>query len=156
VGSHLIQENMATLTDRNRKEILEKTKGQVFDLLKDTIPPEFLNRIDDVIMFTPLTKDEIKEIVRLQFGRIAARLRENEIEASLSDDAIQWIADKGYDPQFGARPIKRLLEKNIVSELSKAILDGSVTKETSILIDCKKDTLVFKNQGGDPRPPRIS
>jgi ATP-dependent Clp protease ATP-binding subunit ClpB len=156
VGSQIIQENMAKLTDKNRQEILEKTKDQVFDLLKNSIPPEFLNRIDDVIMFTPLTKKEITEIVRLQFNRIAAMLRENEIEVAISEDAVQWIADKGYDPQYGARPIKRLLEKNIVSELSTAILAGTVTKENSILIDCNKDALVFKNQGENNRTPGVS
>jgi ATP-dependent Clp protease ATP-binding subunit ClpB len=156
VGSHIIQDNMAKLKDRNRQEILEKTKEEVFDLLKKSIPPEFLNRIDDVIMFTPLTKIEITEIVRLQFNRIAAMLRENEIEVTISEDAIQWIADKGYDPQYGARPIKRLLEKNIVSELSKAILDGSVTKESSIRIECKNDALAFANQGEKKLPPRVS
>ncbi len=155
-GSHIIQDNMEKLTDKNRKEILEKTEEQVFDLLKNSIPPEFLNRIDDVIMFTPLTKSEIKEIVRLQFNRIAAMLRENEIEVAISEDAVQWIADKGYDPQYGARPIKRLLEKNIVSELSKAMLAGTVSKEDSILIDCKKDTLVFNNQGDNNKPSKVS
>ena len=147
VGSPLIQENMAMLTDRNRKEILEKTKSQVFDLLKTIIRPEFLNRIDELIMFTPLTKDEIKEIVRLQFNRIAKMLAENEITVEITEDAVQWIADKGYDPQFGARPIKRLLEKNVVNELSRAILAGTVKKENTIVIDSKKDGLVFKNEG---------
>jgi ATP-dependent Clp protease ATP-binding subunit ClpB len=156
VGSQIIQENMAMLTDKNRQEILEKTKNEVFDLLKTSIPPEFLNRIDDVIMFTPLTKNEIKEIVRLQFNRIAAMLKENEIAVTISEKAVQWIADKGYDPQYGARPIKRLLEKNIVSELSKAMLDGTVSKESSILIDCKKDTLVFENQGKTDQATRVS
>lgn len=147
VGSPLIQENMAKLTDRNRKEILEKTKNEVFDLLKTIIRPEFLNRIDELIMFTPLTKDEIKEIVRLQFNRIAKMLAENEITVEITEDAIQWIGDKGYDPQFGARPIKRLLEKNVVNELSKAILAGTVKKENTIVIDSKKDGLVFNNEG---------
>jgi len=147
VGSPLIQENMAKLTDRKRKEILEKTKNEVFDLLKTIIRPEFLNRIDELIMFTPLTKDEIKEIVRLQFNRIAKMLAENEITVEITEDAIQWIGDKGYDPQFGARPIKRLLEKNVVNELSKAILAGTVKKENTIVIDSKKDGLVFNNEG---------
>ena len=146
VGSPLIQENMALLTDKNRTEILEKTKAQVFDLLKQSIRPEFLNRIDELIMFTPLTKDEIKEIVRLQFEKIARMLEENEIKVTITEDAIQWIAEKGYDPQFGARPVKRLLEKNVVNELSRSILAGLVTKESTILIDRKEDSLVFKNQ----------
>jgi ATP-dependent Clp protease ATP-binding subunit ClpB len=147
VGSHLIQENMTKLTDRNRKEILEMTKNQVFDLLKTIIRPEFLNRVDDLIMFTPLTKDEIKEIVHLQFTRIAKMLEENEITVEITDDAVQWITEKGYDPQFGARPIKRLLEKNVVNELSKAILAGSIKKESVIVIDSKKNGLVFRNEG---------
>ncbi len=145
VGSHLIQENMARLTDRNRKEVLEETKNQVFDLLKTIIRPEFLNRVDDLIMFTPLTKDEIREIVRLQFNRIANMLAENEIKVEITEDAVKWIAEKGYDPQFGARPIKRLLEKNVVNELSRAMLAGTVRKESAIIIESKKDGLVFRN-----------
>ncbi|MBN1416458.1 MAG: ATP-dependent chaperone ClpB [Bacteroidales bacterium] len=145
VGSHLIQENMARLTDKNRPEILEKTKNQVFELLKTIIRPEFLNRIDDLIMFVPLTKEEIKDIIRLQFRRIAKMLMENEITVEITEEAIQWIADRGYDPQYGARPIKRILEKNIVNELSRAILAGLVVKENTIVIDCKKDSLVFQN-----------
>jgi ATP-dependent Clp protease ATP-binding subunit ClpB len=147
VGSHLIQDNIAGLNDRNRQEILEKCRNQVFELLRNSIPPEFLNRIDDVIVFAPLTRNEIREIVLLQFNRIALMLKDNEITVTLSDAAVQWIADKGYDPQYGARPIKRLLEKNIVSELSKAILSGEVAKENTILIDCNNDKLVFKNMG---------
>lgn len=145
-GSHLIQENMARLTDQNREEIIEKTKEQVFELLKKTIRPEFLNRIDDLIMFTPLTKEEVKQIVKLQFRHIAEMLKENEISVDISDAAVQWIADRGYDPQFGARPIKRLLEKNIVNELSREILAGSIKKDDAILIDCKDDSLIFINK----------
>jgi len=146
VGSSLIQENLEHLTDKNRTEILEKTKEQVFDLLKKNIRPEFLNRIDDLIMFTPLTKEEIKEIVKLQFNRIARMLSESEITVKITNEAIQWIADQGYDPQFGARPIKRLLEKNVVNELSRSILAGTVSKENAIEIDRKGDSLIFKNQ----------
>ncbi len=145
-GSHLIQENMALLTEQNREEIIEKTKEQVFELLKKTIRPEFLNRIDDLIMFMPLTKEEVKQIVKLQFNHIANMLKENEITVEISEAAVQWLADRGYDPQFGARPIKRLIEKNIVNELSREILAGSVKKDDAILIDCKDDSLMFINK----------
>ncbi len=145
-GSHLIQENMARLTEQNREEIIEKTKEQVFELLKKTIRPEFLNRIDDLIMFTPLTKEEVKQIVKLQFRHIADMLKENEIRIDISEAAVKWIAYRGYDPQFGARPIKRLLEKNIVNELSREILAGSIKKDDAILIDCKDDSLIFINK----------
>jgi ATP-dependent Clp protease ATP-binding subunit ClpB len=146
VGSHLINDNMARLTESNRSEILEKTREQVFELLKKTIRPEFLNRIDDMIMFTPLTKSEIKEIVRLQFTKIARMLKESEIIIEITVDALEWISERGYDPQFGARPIKRLMEKNIVNELSREILAGKVSKENKIKIDCKEDGLIFRNQ----------
>ncbi|MBN2275373.1 MAG: ATP-dependent chaperone ClpB [Bacteroidales bacterium] len=146
VGSHLIQENMAHLTDKNRQEILEKTKNQVFELLRTTIRPEFLNRIDELIMFTPLTESEVKEIVSLQFNRIAGMLSQNQILVTMTEEAVQWITKKGYDPQYGARPIKRLLEKHVVNEISKAILAGTVTKESTIIIDVKNNALVFENQ----------
>ncbi len=145
-GSHLIQENMAKLTEYNREEIIEKTKEQVFELLKKTIRPEFLNRIDDLIMFLPLTKEEVKQVVKLQFRHIADMLMEKEIKIEISEAAVQWIADRGYDPQFGARPIKRLLEKNIVNELSREILAGSIKKDDTIVIDCKNDSLTFINK----------
>ena len=146
VGSHIIQEDLQHLNLNNKEEIHEQTKKQVFELLKKTIRPEFLNRIDELIMFSPLNKDEIKQIVRLQFGNILKMLKTDEIKLTISDDAIDWIADIGFDPQYGARPIKRVIQKRILNELSKQILEGKITKNQHIVIDKAKDGLEFKNE----------
>ncbi|HJX72346.1 MAG TPA: ATP-dependent chaperone ClpB [Bacteroidales bacterium] len=146
VGSHLIQENLQNLNAGNKDEILEKTKQEVFDLLKKTIRPEFLNRIDELIMFSPLNKDEIRQIVRLQFNNILNLLKNDEIKLTISDAAIDWIAEIGFDPQYGARPIKRILQKQILNELSKQILEGKIVKNQHIMIEKGKEGLVFKNK----------
>ena len=145
VGSHLIHENFGMLTESNKEEIINKTRDQVFELLKQTIRPEFLNRIDEIIMFTPLFKDEVKQIVELQFKNLQKDLSKNDIKISITDNAIDWIAKMGFDPQFGARPIKRVMQKHILNELSKQILAEKINKENVIEIDCNKDKLVFRN-----------
>ncbi len=146
IGALLIQENMENLNENNREEILAKTKNEVFDILKKSIRPEFLNRIDEVIMFTPLTRDEIHEIVRLQFNSIAKMLAKNDIHLTITDEAIEWLSQLGYDPQFGARPLKRVLQKRLLNEISKQILGGSINKEDVIEIDWdKKKNFVFRN-----------
>ncbi len=145
VGSHLIHENFGTLTETNKDEVINKTKEQVFELLKQTIRPEFLNRIDEIIMFTPLFKDEVKQIVELQFKNLQKDLSKNGVKISITDNAINWIAKMGFDPQFGARPIKRVMQKHILNELSKQILAEKINKENVIEIDCNKDKLVFRN-----------
>ena len=113
--------------------------------MKQTIRPEFLNRIDEIVMFTPLTKDDVRQIVVLQLAQINRMLSENGMRLETTDKAIDWLADKGYDPLFGARPIKRTLQKYLVNELSKEILQGTVTRDTVIHVDANKDGLVFKN-----------
>jgi ATP-dependent Clp protease ATP-binding subunit ClpB len=145
LGSHLIQSNFEKMNDANRGEMMEKTREQLFDLLKKTIRPEFLNRIDEAIVFTPLTKTDIREIVRLQFNRIVERLEKQDVSISISDKAIDWIGAVGYDPQYGARPVKRLLQKYILNELSKTILEGKISKGQPIVIDMVNDELVFRN-----------
>lgn len=145
VGSHLIHENFGKLTETNKDEVINKTKEQVFELLKQTIRPEFLNRIDEIIMFTPLSKDEVKQIVELQFKNLQKDLSKNDIKISITENAIDWITKMGFDPQFGARPIKRVMQKHILNELSKQILAEKINKENVIEIDCNKDKLVFKN-----------
>ncbi len=145
LGSHLIQSNFEKMNDANRGEMMEKTREQLFDLLKKTIRPEFLNRIDEAIVFTPLTKTDIREIVRLQFNRIVERLEKQDVSISISDKAINWIGAVGYDPQYGARPVKRLLQKYILNELSKTILEGKISKGQPIVIDMVNDELVFRN-----------
>ena len=146
IGAHIIQDNSEKLTEFNREEVLAKTKLEVYELLKKTIRPEFLNRIDEIIMFSPLDREEIKEIVQLQFNGIAKMLSKNEIKLSITDNAIDWLSQLGYDPQFGARPLKRVMQKRILNELSKQILADSINKEDAILIDIDdKNNFVFRN-----------
>ena len=146
IGASLIQENTEQINDDNKEEILAKTKLEVFDILKKTIRPEFLNRIDEIIMFNPLTRDEIKEIVEIQFNSLVEMLGANDIKIKISQPAIDWLAQLGYDPQFGARPLKRVLQKRIMNELSKQILSGAISKEDEINIDLdKNNNFLFKN-----------
>jgi ATP-dependent Clp protease ATP-binding subunit ClpB len=145
IGSPIIQENLEHVTDKNRDEVFERTRGQVFDLLRKTIRPEFLNRIDEVIMFKPLTEDEIRTVVGLQLGVVQKMLEKNDIRFRATKKAIQLIATRGFDPQFGARPIKRVIQKNLLNELSKMILEGTVHKDKEIVVDEKEGELVFRN-----------
>jgi ATP-dependent Clp protease ATP-binding subunit ClpB len=145
IGSHLIQENMENSSDKNRDEIFDRTREQVFDLLKKTIRPEFLNRIDEVIMFKPLTEDEIRTVVEIQLGGVQKMLEKSDIRLTATKKAIRFIATLGFDPQFGARPIKRVIQKNLLNELSKMILEGKVHKDKEIVVDEKGGKLVFGN-----------
>lgn len=146
IGSPIIVENFSKYHNETPPDdVIEKTRDEVFDLMKQTIRPEFLNRIDEIVMFTPLTKDDVRQIVVLQLAQINRMLSENGMRLETTDKAIDWLADKGYDPLFGARPIKRTLQKYLVNELSKEILQGTVTRDTVIHVDANKDGLVFKN-----------
>ncbi|MDD5186759.1 MAG: ATP-dependent chaperone ClpB [Methanoregula sp.] len=145
IGSHIIQENLENVTDKNRDEAFERTRQQVFELLKKTIRPEFLNRIDEIIMFKPLNKDEIRTVVELQLGIIQKMLGKSDIRLKATKKAIQFIATLGFDPQFGARPIKRVIQKNLLNELSKMILEGTVHKDKEIVVDEKEGKLMFRN-----------
>lgn len=145
IGSHLIQENFEGMTDENKEEVLAKTKSEVYELLKKSIRPEFLNRIDEVIMFEPLTREDVNNIVKIQFNQIAKRLEEQHIKMRATDEAIDWLAQLGYDPQFGARPVKRVLQKQILNELSKQILAGKVDKDKEIILDMFDNKFVFRN-----------
>lgn len=146
IGSHLIQENFSNLNESNHDEIVSKTRSEVFELLKQSIRPEFLNRIDEVIMFTPLSREEIGQIVKIQFEIIRKQLAEMDIEVSASEEALDWLAQLGYDPQFGARPLKRVIQKRILNELSKEILAGKIDKDSKIRIDMFDNQFVFMNQ----------
>jgi ATP-dependent Clp protease ATP-binding subunit ClpB len=134
IGSHLIQERFEDLNDDNRMELIARTKVEVFDLLKKSIRPEFLNRIDEVIMFTPLSRDEIGDIVKLQFAGIQKMLKDMGTSLSATEEALEWLGELGYDPQFGARPLKRVIQKEILNQLSKDILAGKVNKEEDLLL----------------------
>jgi ATP-dependent Clp protease ATP-binding subunit ClpB len=150
IGAHIIQENMSTLDETNYDTIQAKTKIEVYDLLKKTIRPEFLNRIDEVIMFTPLKRDEIREIVKIQFDGIARMLDKNDMKLTITEAALDWLAQLGYDPQFGARPLKRVMQKRILNELSKQLLSDKISKDDTIEIDVdKKQEFVFRNVKGE-------
>ena len=147
LGSQLIREKTESLSEANREQVLEDTRKSVFELLKQVIKPEFLNRIDDLIMFTPLAKAEIAQIVRLQVEGIAKMLKNNGIDLQLTPKAIDLIASEGFDPQFGARPIKRALQRLLLNELSGKIIARSIDKEKPIVVDAEEDKLVFNNKG---------
>ncbi|MGJ1409320.1 ATP-dependent chaperone ClpB [Sphingobacterium thalpophilum] len=145
-GSHVIQENFSHLREHNKDEIIAKTRNEVFELLKQSIRPEFLNRIDEVIMFTPLSRDEIGDIVRLQFAHVQKQLAEQNIFITASDEAMDWLAQLGYDPVYGARPLKRVIQKRILNELSKEILSGKVSRDSVIRLDVFDGKFVFINK----------
>jgi len=146
IGSMLIQDKLKSINKSNREKILDETRDEVFDLLKQTIRPEFLNRIDEVIMFTPLTEKEIAEIVRLQLHKIEEMLQANDIHLEVTDDAIRFLAAEGYDPQYGARPLKRVLQREVLNKLSKMILADEVDKEKKIVLSSKGNQLIFENK----------
>lgn len=145
LGSQLIRENCENLSDNNREEVLEKTKSEVFELLKQTIRPEFLNRIDELIMFTPLQQSEIRDIVELQIRQVQKLLERNGVQLEVTTAAVDLFAREGYDPQFGARPVKRVLQRMLLNELSKQIIAGTVNTEKPIRVDVKDDDVVFVN-----------
>jgi len=143
LGSHLIQAGFEQMNETNKGEIFEQVRQGVFDLLRKTIRPEFLNRIDETIMFTPLTREDMKKIVRIQFNRIMTRLGNQDLKIEMSPAAVDWLATVGYDPQYGARPVNRLLQKNVLNELSRKILSGAISGGQTILIDTGDDELKF-------------
>jgi len=145
MGSSLIRENFEKMTDANRNTVVDETKKQVLELLKKTIRPEFLNRIDEIIMFTPLNEKEIREIVGLQLNTVKKMVEKNGIDLQFTDAALDFISHEGYDPQFGARPVKRVIQRYVLNELSKEILSGRVDRSRPIVIDRIGDGLVFKN-----------
>ena len=145
IGSSLIRENFEKMTPETHDKVVDETKVQVLELLKKTIRPEFLNRIDDIIMFTPLNEEEIRKIVTLQLDSVKKMLAQNGIALDFTDAALAFISDKGFDPQFGARPVKRVIQKYVLNELSKELLGGTVNKDCPITIDSDGMGLVFKN-----------
>jgi ATP-dependent Clp protease ATP-binding subunit ClpB len=146
IGSHLIQEHLEKATAENRGEVWNQTKDQVLNLLKKTMRPEFLNRIDEIIMFQPLTEAEVRKIVENQLKMVQKMLDKNNVKVEFSKKAIDYIAKVGFDPQFGARPIKRVIQKSVLNELSKIILAEKVDKAAVILVDEKNGVLAFKNK----------
>ena len=145
MGSSLIRDRFEQLTDDNRERVVAETKSEVLDLLKKTIRPEFLNRIDEIIMFTPLTEQEIRQIVGLQLKGIERMAAANGIALQFSDAAVAYLAEKGYDPQFGARPVKRAIQELVLNELSKQILSGKIDRGHAVKVDFREGQLVFGN-----------
>ncbi|MDD4971405.1 MAG: ATP-dependent chaperone ClpB [Paludibacter sp.] len=146
IGSTLIRDNFENMTDKNQEEIIEKTKTEVFELLKQTIRPEFLNRIDELVMFAPLNLSQIEEIVRLQIQGVQSMLQQNGIRLEVTEKAIEQIADLGFDPQFGARPVKRAIQKYVLNDLSKELISGKVHNDQTIVVDYDGTGLTFKEK----------
>ncbi len=146
MGSQVIQENFEDVNEKNKDEVVEKTKVEVMNLLRQTIRPEFLNRIDEVIMFQPLMKKEIRGIINIQLDGLRNLVAKNGIDLRFSDYALDYLAENGYDPQFGARPLKRLVQKEIVNQLSKKILAGDIDKSKPVMVDVFDGTVVFRNE----------
>ena len=146
LGSSYIQEQFAKITPQNRESIIEETKEKIMELLKKNVRPEFLNRIDETIMFTPLDKNEVEQIVRLQINAVAKLLDENGVTLNVTDAAIGTIAESGFDPEFGARPIKRAIQRHLLNDLSKQLLAGAVDKGKPIKVDAEEGTLIFSNK----------
>jgi ATP-dependent Clp protease ATP-binding subunit ClpB len=146
LGSSFIQEQFEKITPQNRESVIEDTKQKIMELLKKSIRPEFLNRIDETIMFTPLDENEIEQIVRLQTSAITSMLAENEITLQVTDAAIRFIAGAGFDPEFGARPIKRALQRYLLNDLSKQLLAGAIEKSRPVKVDAAGERLLFSNE----------
>ena len=145
LGSQYIQQQFEHLNDTNREEVINKAKVAVMDMLKKTIRPEFLNRIDETIMFLPLTKEQIGGVVRLQLERVKDMLEPQGIELQWTDPAINYLSDVGYDPEFGARPVKRAIQRYVLNDLSKSLLAGTVNRDKPVIIDSFGEGLVFRN-----------
>jgi len=150
LGSLVIQENFEGVDESNKEEMVEKTRREVIDLLKRTIRPEFLNRVDEIIMFQPLMKKEIKGIIQIQLRGLQKLVQQSGIQLEFSDYLLDFLAENGFDPQFGARPLKRLIQKEIVNKLSKKILAGDIDKSQAVLVDVFDGTVVFRNEIHEP------
>ena len=146
MGSHIIQANFENVSEENKEKVVEETRREVLELLRQTIRPEFLNRIDEVIMFQPLLKKEIKEIIKIQLNDLKAKLFKSGVVLEFRDYATDYLAENGFDPQFGARPLKRLIQKQIINDLSKKLLSGSIDKSHPVLVDVFDGMVVFRNE----------
>jgi ATP-dependent Clp protease ATP-binding subunit ClpB len=146
LGSQIIQENYNKAKNVDDEELFERTKVEVMLTLKSSLRPEFLNRVDEVIMFTPLLKSQIESIVKLQLRLLSDRLEKSEINLVVTPDALNYLAEKGYDPQYGARPVKRVIQKEVMNELSKFILSGKIDKSEPVVLDVFDKQIVFRKK----------
>jgi ATP-dependent Clp protease ATP-binding subunit ClpB len=155
MGSQIIQANFENVTEKNQEEVVENTKREVLDLLRQTIRPEFLNRIDEVIMFQPLLRKDIREIIRIQLNDLRGQLAKSGVTLEFTDYALDYLAENGFDPQFGARPLKRLIQKQIVNQLSKKLLSGTIDKTKPVLVDVFDGMVVFRNDVVSPQETTV-
>ncbi len=144
IGSDIIQQNFQEMDDQNEAEVMRKTRDQVWEMMKQSVRPEFLNRVDDTIMFSPLNREDIRKIAQLQLAHLDERLRKQGIELRATNEAIDWIAEAGFDPQFGARPINRVIQKRIMNELSKKLIAGEIDREQPVVLDTFDGQVVFR------------
>jgi ATP-dependent Clp protease ATP-binding subunit ClpB len=149
MGSDIIQENFADVTEKNKDAVVERTKEEVMVRLRDTIRPEFLNRVDEIILFHPLMRNEIRGVIRIQLEQLRNLVAQSGIQVRFSDYLVDFLSENGFDPQFGARPLKRLIQKEIVNALSKKILSGEVEKNHPVLVDVFDNVVVFRNENGN-------
>lgn len=150
MGSDIIQENFADVTEKNKDEVVERTRVEVMTRLRETIRPEFLNRVDEIILFQPLMRSETKGIIRIQLEGLKNLVAQNGIQLQFSDYLLDFLAENGFDPQFGARPLKRLIQKEIVNGLSKKILAGDIDRNHPVLVDVFDGVVVFRNDVNEP------
>jgi ATP-dependent Clp protease ATP-binding subunit ClpB len=150
MGSHIIQENFDNITEENHEQVLDATRSEVMNLLRQQIRPEFLNRVDEIILFQPLMRKQVKQIIRIQLEGLRKMVRENGIELSFSEYLVDFLAENGFDPQYGARPLKRIIQKEIINKLSKKILAGEVERAHPVLIDVFDGVVVFRNDVEEP------
>jgi ATP-dependent Clp protease ATP-binding subunit ClpB len=146
IGSHIIQETFEGVTDKNLDAKVEQSKTEVMALLKQTIRPEFLNRVDEIIMFSPLLQKQMAAIVKIQLNNLKQLVAENGMQIEFSNYLIEFLSEQGFDMQFGARPLKRLIQKMVVNELSKKILSGEIDKTKKVIIDIFDGVIVFRNE----------
>ncbi len=146
LGSQLIQDAFEGVTEKNVEEATAKARTEVIQLLRQTIRPEFLNRVDEIIMFAPLLKKEIRAVIRIQLNNLQKLIAESGIQLAFTDYALDFLAENGFDPQFGARPLKRLIQKEIVNALSKKILSGTIDKSRPVVVDVFDGLVVFRNE----------
>jgi ATP-dependent Clp protease ATP-binding subunit ClpB len=146
IGSHLIQDAFESVNEDNVELVTEKAKVEVMNLLRQTIRPEFLNRVDEIIMFRPLMKKQIMDIVKIQLAGLQAMTAKNQVDLEFTDYLLELLADQGFDPQLGARPLKRLIQKQIVNTLSKKLLSGEIDNTKKVLVDAFDGVVVFRNE----------
>ena len=145
VGSSVILDHYEKVNEKNKNEVYIKTKEEMYEVLKQAMRPEFLNRIDELVLFTPLNKEEIGKIVDIQINKVKKMLAKNEVEIDFTKAGLSWITDASYDPEFGGRPVKRIIQKHVLNELSKQFLAGKINKQTKVQVSVTKNHLSFKN-----------